>query len=58
MKLSALNFSNANNSSLSLREIAEKVRTGELKLKSFDHQPDAGYFRIDLTYTPEVKRAP
>lgn len=56
MKLSALNFDNGNNAALSLREVAEKVRTGEMQVKLFDVDHEAGRFRIDLTFKPEPQK--
>lgn len=57
MKLaSALNFDTADNACQSLRVLAERVRTGDLRVHLFDIRDDAGQVRIDLKYQPDAPK--
>lgn len=57
MKLAnLLHFNGPDATCHSLRVIAEKVRTGEIKVKLFDVRDKDGYIRVDLAFQPDGRR--
>lgn len=53
-KLDSLDFTNANNACLSLRTLAEWVRTGEIAVSAFD--PEDGVIQITAAGRPLKER--
>jgi hypothetical protein len=51
-----LNFDTKDNACLSLRNLAERVRTGDIKIGLFDARDTDGYIRVDMQFTPDPKR--